>query len=227
MRLRMKQVRVVKHCSYPGEEALTQTIEVKGICTHVLAEKLGIREACYREEQSKPDAPPHYIPRQYEKYAQPMFKIEGADVELGSNAFRATLIHKFKVTQPRTSETDVTLELGCILHFDAEAPVWFWIKENNKNTFPLVISARQEDLKFGVAEEAEEEAEEEGPDTGCVSCNNGVEMGLAGLHLNGQKCTATEPEPAQPEGAPLASHAEAGVGTDQRKGRRATGEAVQ
>ncbi len=205
MKLKLKDAHIVSLTKYPGEEKTTQVLILSALLTPPIAEKLRCREACYNAEG---------VPRKFDSYPSPAIRIEGADVLLGDAGYRTNLIHKFKIAQPKTGgETDTTLELRMRLHFDGHLTLGDWFEQANKGTFLLAINARQEDLNFGEEEEAAGEEEEEGPDTGCVACNNDIPMGIGNNHVTGARCTARDKEPA------LSTAREAAGGTHQRKRR--------
>lgn len=159
MKLKLKASRAISLTKYPGEETTTQVLVVSALLTPPVAEALRIREGCYNEEG---------VPRRLDVFPSPHVRIEGADVGLGGTSFEATLIHKFKVAQPKTGgDQDTSLEVRLRLHFDGKAPLSKWLDTVNKGEFVLAINARQEDLDFGDSTDEPEEEVEDGP--GAVS----------------------------------------------------------
>lgn len=219
VKLKIKDCKAVALHVYPGEQGTTQVLEVSGLLTPSLADKLQVRSASYTEEG---------IPHNFDSYASPSLRVDGADIALGEKEFRASLLHKFKVVKPKSKkEQGVALELSVRIHFGGKEPVKSWLDKQNGDTFLLNVSARQEDLAFG-EREAEDEPEQEDPaaldveDKWCTSCNANNPMGLAGYHINGQKCTNPEKDSQpEPHGPALASARVAAGGTHQKKeGRR-------
>jgi hypothetical protein len=189
-RLKIKDC-VWKECAkHNGEEATTHVLTFSGLLTPAIARKLQVGE-CYDDA-----GVPH---SSWSSYPSPGLKITGADVWLGEKDFRATLIHKVKVVAPKTgNDNDTHLEVSMRVHFAQKegAAVGAWCDRQLKAAFIFEMSAAQGDLSFQNAEEEDEPAEETEKDTGCPSCNNGVEMGIGKNHLNGQRCTALKTEPA-------------------------------
>src|ERR1039457_4221308 len=137
MKLKLKAAQAVSLTKYPGEEATTQVLLVSALLTPPVAERLKCREACYTKEG---------VPRHFDAYPSPSVHIKGADVLLGKSSFRANLIHKFKISQPKTGgDTDTSLELKLRLHFDGSLTLCDWLEKTNKGEFLLAINARQED----------------------------------------------------------------------------------
>lgn len=205
MKLKVKGTYILSLTKYPGEEQPTQVLLVAGILTPPIAEKLKVREGCYTDEG---------VPRHYDSYPSPAVRINGADVFIGERDYRANLIHKFKVAQPKNGgETDTSLEVRFRMHFDGKVPLHAVVDNLNKTEFVLGINARQEDLNFGEEEAGEEDSEDEEPDLGCIACNNsmGFMPDSDTVHESGQKCTRKRE-------ATLAPAAVMG-GTRQRKGR--------
>lgn len=212
MKIRIKEARIVSNTRYPGEEGSTQVLVLAATLTPPIAERLGIRDGCYNSEG---------VPRNYDRFPSSRLRIDGADLSLGDKEFRATLIHKFTVKQPKSgNDNDTHLELGFRVHFGEKEVVDAWARNTNKDTFSVLVNARQEDLNFGDADEAPNEEDLEEPE--CIHCANGVPMSLvAGIHENENKCTAyKKPEPA------LASARESVGGTHQKRARRQAAEEV-
>lgn len=202
MKLKVKGTYILSLTKYPGEEQPTQVLLVAGILTPPIAEKLKVREGCYTDEG---------VPRHYDSYPSPAVRINGADVFIGEKDYRANLIHKFKVAQPKNGgETDTSLEVRFRMHFDGKVPLHAVVDNLNKTEFVLGINARQEDLNFGEEEAGEEDSEDE---DSCIECANGIpfQTGSKTVHDSGQPCTAK-----RDEGATLAPAAVMGK---QRKSR--------
>jgi len=185
MKIKLKDTSVVSLSKYPGADGTTQVLLVSGLLTASIAAKLKISE-CF-------DA--NGVPKTcWDSFPTPTLKIAGGDVSLDGKMFPATLLHKFKVKQPQTgNDRDTHLELSIRIHFAGKEPLSQWLDKQNNDTFVLDISAAQEDLQFDDSTDAEEDPPV--VDNGCVSCANGVEIGLGNVHLNGQKCTARKVEP--------------------------------
>ena len=203
MKLRLKNAQAVSLTKYATEEQTTQVLVVTALLTPPIAETLQCREACYT---------PEGVPRRFDAYPSPSARIEGADVMLGDDSFRANLITKFKIRQPHAGgDRDVSLEVQARFHFDGHLHLGDWLDNMKKNAFTVSINARQEDFNFGGDDAAdEEEQQEEELDTGCVACNNKIPLSAPGVHTSGAKCTANKPGPA------LATAREAAGGTPGR-----------
>jgi hypothetical protein len=172
MKLKIKACSVVSVTKYPKQDDCNQVLLVTGLLTPPIAEKLGIKEGAYNDEG---------VPRHLDTFPCPALRIDGADVSLGDKEYRATLIHKLKVKQPKTGgDTDTTLELTLRMHFEGKVPLFAWVENQKKAEFVLGINARQEDLQFG---DAEEEADDPDPDPpeeqleilGAVASKNSVD----------------------------------------------------
>jgi hypothetical protein len=181
MRIKIKNARIVNLKRFPGDEQVTQTVELAAVLTPPIAEKLRCRDGCYDENG---------VPRNFRKWPSPNIQIKSADVSLGELSAHANLVHCFNITQPGTGN-DTTLELKFTAHFDQNVRLADWQDSINKDEFLVAINARQEDLDFG--DEPQEEEEEE-VDNGCVLCANGVEFaeGSDTKHANGKRCTRAE-----------------------------------
>lgn len=153
MKLKIKETKAVSLAQYPGEEECTQVLLVSGLLTPAIADKLRIKDGCFNEEG---------IPRRYASYPSPLITVDGADVQLGDTNFHAKMLHKFKITQPKTGgDNDVSLEVSFRIHFAWSEPISAWLGNQKESPFVLGVNARQEDLNFGDEEGDEEETETE------------------------------------------------------------------
>jgi len=153
MKLKIKGTYMVSLTKYPGEQESTQVMVLAGILTPPVAEKLRIREGCSNEEG---------VPRHYESCPSPSVRIAGADVMIGDTQYRATLLHKFKISQPKTGgEADTSLEIRFRVHFSGKVPLHAVVDNLLNSEFVFGINAAQEDFNFGDDEKAAEEPEEE------------------------------------------------------------------
>jgi hypothetical protein len=139
---------------YPGEEATTFVLVVKCRLTKKLAESLQCAEMCFDSNG---------VPRPFEGKVGLKAIIRDASVELGDRSFDASLIHKFKVGRPSgAADNDVSLDVSCRIHFAGANPhLEAFCEDQNKATFGLVISAKQEAFNFDGAKEDDEDVQEE------------------------------------------------------------------
>jgi hypothetical protein len=156
MKLRIKGTYIRDLTQRPKEVEVNQVLHLAGILSPQVAEKLKIREGCFNDEG---------VPRQYESFPSPKLVIDGADVTIGGNQYRSTLVHKFKIAQPKNGgESDVSLEVSFRCHFGGKVPLTAVLANLLKTEFDFGINAAQEDLKFGDDEADKEEDADEQPE---------------------------------------------------------------
>jgi hypothetical protein len=230
-KLELQKTTNVELAFYPGEKGMNGVLTCKAPLTLEAAKVLGCSDRFFTIH----DVPYHDFQGRLtlERMAKNCKVTFGDPAQRGATSLLPDMVWKFSIGLEKDAQPSVSWRM----HFDSQyrGELTEMVHGLGKTEIDFEMVALQQTL---FDEEDAEQGEgtrvdlsskqmnldDEGPDTGCISCNNGLPVDAKGKHLNGEKCTNRDREGKSP--GTLASAREVAGGTTEEakkaRGRRPT-----